>query len=85
MTLPGSDSTAGLTAGVANTRCDGVIPEPGRDPVRYHSSAERVRYLAPDLLQPLAITPANRYRSTENHTLGGRSGVSDKTPAPQSP
>ena len=75
----------GLTAGVANARCDGVIPEPGRDPFHRRSSAERVRYLAPDPLQPLAITPANRYRSIENGTLGGRSGVSDKTPATQSP
>jgi hypothetical protein len=74
-----------LTAGVANARRDGFIPEHSRDPVHRCSGAEHARCLAPDLLQPLAITPANRYRPIESGTLGGRSGVSDKPPATQSP
>lgn len=85
MTLPCSDSITVRTAGVVIARCDGVTPEPGRNPFQRRSSAERVRYLARDLSQPLAITPASPYRSIENGTLGGRSGVSDKAPATQSP
>ena len=85
MTLPCSDSITVPTAGVVIARCDGVTPEPGRDPFHRRSSAERVRSLAPDVRQPLAITPANRRRSIENGTLGGPSRVSDKAPPTQSP
>jgi hypothetical protein len=85
VTRPWSDSIAVLTTGVANARRDGFIPEHSRNPVHRRNGAERTRYLAPDLLQPLAITPANRYRPIESGTLGGRSGVSDKAPATQSP
>ena len=74
-----------LTAGVANARRDGFIPAHHRDPVHRRSGAERARYHAPGLLQPLAIAPANRYRPIERATLGGRSGVSDRAPATQSP
>ena len=85
MKLPWSNSMAVLTAGVANARRDGFIPEHSRNPVPRRSGPERARYLASDLLQPLAITPAHRYRSIESGTLGDRSGVSDKAPATQSP
>jgi hypothetical protein len=85
VTLLWSDSMTVLTAGVANARRNGFIPERSRDPVHRRSGAEHLRHLAPDLLQPLAITPANRYRPIESGTLGGRSGVSDKAPATQSP
>jgi len=74
-----------LTVGVANACRDGFIPEHSRDPVPRRSGAERTRYLASDLLQPLAIVPAHRYRSIESGTLGGRSDVLDKPPATQSP
>ncbi len=81
MTLPGSDSITVRTAGVVIACRDGVTPEPGRDSFHRRSSAERVRYLAPDVRQPLAIIPLNCRRLIENGTLGGRSGVSDKAPA----
>ena len=85
MTLPCSNSIAALTTDADHARRDGFVREHSRDPAHRRSDAERARYLAPDLLQPLAITPANHYRSIESATLGGRSGVSDKAPATQSP
>jgi hypothetical protein len=78
-------SIAALTTDAGHARRDGVIPEHSRDPVHRRSGAEHARYLAPDLLQPLAMTPVNRNRPIESGTHGGRSGVSDKAPATQSP
>jgi hypothetical protein len=74
-----------LTANAGHARRDGFIPEHSRDPVHRCSGAKRARCHGPVFLQPLAMTPANRYRPIESGTLGGRSGVSDKAPATQSP
>jgi hypothetical protein len=64
-----------LTAGIANARWDSLIPADNRNPVHRSSGAERARYHAPGLLEPLAIAPGNRYRPIERATFGGRSGV----------